>query len=406
MEILPTDADDREIISALLMQELLYLFGDTPETAALAALVFRGNERVLDTNTVPLFLESLETFGFGDTWEIFAMSHSFRHIDMPITPNVRLNLNAISQNDCKTFYRFNQDELRRIIPQLPFPHTIITPAGDKAHLIEAFCIVLRRMSSRGKIRDFNRDFGRSQGSVCRIMIYMTHLILQRVGKSVFFYPVTAEQLLRYRDAFRRMGVPECCPIVAVLDNKKQYTCKPTHNQKSQYNQFKKGHGPKHQTLDGPDGLILHQYAGDGRPGDAFIARESGLSEFWRAHPLLRDFRILSDSAFGVNTVFISMYKRRPGEAALPVNRRMMNHKLAPSRTMGVENDYCIVVASWPFVDTKKAMKMEKSPVISYWTLAVWLTNLLTCTHGYNMISNFFHCPPPALEDFMHRTLNY
>ena len=290
MEIQPTNADEREIVSALLMQELLDFFGDgSPELAVLLALLFRGNDQVLATKDAPLFLVSLEILGFDETWELFAANRSFRHVDRPIIPNVRLDLNAISQNDCLKHYRFDQDQLRMIVARLPFPEIIATPEGDKAHIIEAFCLVLRRMGAPGKMYDLHQDFGRTEGSLCRIMIYMTHLLLQRVGKSVHFYPVTLEQLIKYRDAFHQRGTSEELPIVGVLDIKKQYTCKPTHNQKSQYNRHHRAHGPKHQTLNAPDGLILHQYAGDGRPGDGLIAAESGLADYWRAHPILQHF---------------------------------------------------------------------------------------------------------------------
>lgn len=406
MEIQPTDAEDREIISALLMRELLDFFGDEPEIAMLVALLFRANERIISTETIPLFIECVEALGIHDTWEVFGICGSFRHMDMPIIPNIRLDLSAISKSDCKQFYRFDQDELRLIVPKLPFPEYIITPSGDKAHIIEAFCIVIRRLSSSSTMSTYVKDFGRSQGSLCRIMIYMTHLLLERVGSSVFFYPVTLPQILRYLEAFRRKGVPHNCPIISCLDNKKQYSCKPTHNQKSQYNRFKKGHGPKHQTLDAPDGLILHQFAGDGRPGDGYIARESGLAEFWRQHPILQEFRILADSAYGNNTVFVSLYKRRRGEAALPLNRRIFNKTMAPVRTVGVEDDYSLLVTNWVLLDHKKAMKMEKSPIIAYWTLGVWLTNLLTCTHEGNQVSEYFDCPPPTVDEFMHATLEY
>jgi hypothetical protein len=405
MDIQKTDADDREVISASLMREILdCLFAAKPEFAILVAQLFRANDRILSTDEIPLILASLETLGVDDAWEILALFGSFRHIDMPIIPNIRLDLNAISKSDCKKFYRFDQDELQKIIPLLPFPEYIVTPERDKAHLIEAFCIVIRRMSSRGTMSTYCRDFGRSQGSLCRIMIYMCHLLLGRVGSSVFFYPVTLDQMNQYRDAFICRGAPECLNIALVLDNKKQYTCKPTHNQKSQYNRYKKGHGPKHQTLDAPDGLIIHQYAGDGRPGDSFIARESRLPDFWRAHPILHVFRILTDSAYPNNTVFVGLYKRRRRELVLPFHRRLFNRTLAPVRTVGVEDDYSLIVANWPFLDNKKSMKMEKSPVIAYWTLGVWLTNLLTCAHGRNQVSNYFDCMPPPLEEFMHVTL--
>lgn len=404
MDIAQTSADDREIIAALLMRILLDLFGDEPDTTMLVTQLFRGNERILSSNTIPMFLEALAMLGIDDTCDISAIFGWHRHIDMPIIPNARLDLNSISQSDCKKWYRFDQDELRKIIPLLPFPEYIIHPEGDKVHIIEAFCIVIRRMSSRATMRNFQKEFGRSEGSLCRIMMYMTHLILERAGSSIFFYPITWSQLNRYLEAFRRRGIPDSLMIVACLDNKKQQTCKPTHNQKSQYNRFKKGHGPKHQTLHAPDGLILHEYAGDGRSGDGRIARESGLPAFWTANPMLCNYRILTDSAYANNNVFVPVFKRNPGQLELPIRKRIFNRTVTPARTVGGEDDYSLIVANWALVDNKKSMKMELSPVIAFWALAVWLTNLLTCTHGANQVSEWFDCLPPSLEEFIHATM--
>lgn len=125
---------------------------------ALVALIFQGNEQILATDSVPLLVSALETIGNNETWDVFVFSHSFRHVDRPIVPNVRLNLNIISQSDCRDHYRFDQDELRQIIPLLPFPEYIITPAGDKTHMIERG--VLSCSSKNGESR---QDEGLCQG---------------------------------------------------------------------------------------------------------------------------------------------------------------------------------------------------------------------------------------------------
>ena len=178
MDIQPTDLDNREIVSALLMREILDIFGDEPEVAVLVAQLFHANEKILSTEMIPLIIESLETLGIDDAWDVLSLFRSFRHMDMPIIPDIRLNLNSISKSECKKFYRFDQDELLSIIARLPFPDYIITPERDKAHKIEAFCVVIRRLSSHSTMSTYCKDFGRSEASLCRIMIYMSHLLLE------------------------------------------------------------------------------------------------------------------------------------------------------------------------------------------------------------------------------------
>ena len=67
----------------------------------------------------------------------------FRHMDMPIIPDIWHNLNNLSQSDCHSAFRFDHEEMKQIVGMLPFPEILITEHRDRVHLLEAFSIFCR-----------------------------------------------------------------------------------------------------------------------------------------------------------------------------------------------------------------------------------------------------------------------
>jgi hypothetical protein len=65
---------------------------------------------------------------------------------------------------------------------------------------------------------------------------------------------------------------------------------------------------KYQTLEAPDGLFLHVTGCfDGRRGDGYILRRSGLINFLRENDLFNGFFVLGNSAYPNNDVMLSIY---------------------------------------------------------------------------------------------------
>ena len=83
-------------------------------------------------------LITLMLLGLGGTKNLF------QHMDMPIIPDVCVDLNCMSQSDCRAAFRFDQEEMKRTVCLLPFPDIIITKQRDRVHLSEAYTIFCRR----------------------------------------------------------------------------------------------------------------------------------------------------------------------------------------------------------------------------------------------------------------------
>jgi nuclease HARBI1 len=411
---------DREALACAVFSSILALFMDVDKASASVAvpviclLGFRANERVIRSHDIPLVITLLEFYLDGNNNEFHighlialmlgGSKHSvFQHMDMPIIPDCRIDLNSLSQADCRAMFRFDQDEMKRVVCLLPFPEVIITDKRDKVHLLEAYAVFCRRLSYPNRWVDLHKEFGRSTSALSRIFNLFLHLIVSRVRAKVLFYPLDGHRYDEYHKCFIRKGADAELRIVAVIDAKKLMSCRPTHFQRSQYDRHKKGHGLKFQTLEGPDGLgISCIRAFDGRRGDGYIFRHSNLENFWRNHPIARNYRKLADSAYPTTDWTLSLFKRLPGRE-LPPDRQAFNATYSRMRTCG-EWGYEKVVRQWAFIDFKKQMKLELVCMEAMWHAAFWLTNVVTCLRGGNQISEYFQLSPPTLEEYLAKTL--
>jgi hypothetical protein len=237
-DIKTSGADEPEVAVSIFVHMLLCLFEDSPEAAlGIMGLLFKGNMRLLDTNSIFPLLQAINEIGMDEGWASAVRLGLFRHVDRPILPNARLDLNQLSQTDCKIKFCFNQDEIRCIVTRLPFPDVLIHPDyGDHMYLVEAFCLLLRRMVYPNRWQELEKEFGRWESTLSRMFQYLMHLILMRVMHGVLLYPVDLDCLIWYVAAFVSKGIPECLRIVAVLDAKKHNSCRPTHYQRTQYKQ--------------------------------------------------------------------------------------------------------------------------------------------------------------------------
>ena len=285
--------------------------------------------------------------------------------------------------------------------KLGFPDVIVIPEHkDRVLAVEAFCLLLRRLAYPNRWFDLKGDFGRHASSMSRIFHYVLHFILQRIKVSLLSYPLTRARLEDYANAFQRHGVPEMLRLFGVVDTKKQAVCKPSRHQRALYSGHKRVHCVKYQTLEGPDGLILHcTPCFDGRRGDGYILRKSSLVEFLQQNPLFIGYVILGDSAYPNNDVMVSVFKGRQ----LPAAAERFNSVMCPIRTC-VEWGYGKIVQYWAFVDFKKQMKIQRVRVEAMWHVAVFLTNALTCARGGNQISSYFDLSPPSIVEFLDNTM--
>jgi hypothetical protein len=59
-----------------------------------------------------------------------------------------------------------------------------------------------------------------------------------------------------------------------------------------------------------------------------------------------------------------------------------------------------VVNLWPLIDFKPKQKLLLSPLAKQYYVACFLTNLKTICDGGNIISDWFRCAPPDLDEYL------
>ena len=372
----------------------------------LATLMFSSNRRCSKHFKDRRFKRHIygycKVFGISNTVKILLLRRNFSIPYSVINPALRLNLNELNETDCKNYFRFGHSYIKTIVIHLQLPEVIIIPShADRVLVIEALCLVLRRLSYPCRWFDLQNQFGRHISSLSRIFYYTMQLIMLKVKQGVLFYNSSPQQLNAFADAFASKGVPDAIRLFSVIDVKKVTICKPIRHQRSMYSGHKKIHCLKYQTLEAPNGLILHCSVGDdGRRGDGYVLRRSGLINFLQNHPLLSLFQVLGDSAYPNIDVMISIYRGRQ----LPPASVAFNSVMCPIRT-SVEWGYEKVVRYWAFLDFKKQMKIQQSAIIPMWHLAIFLTNCLTCAKGGNQISKYFEVTPPSLDEYINNVIN-
>ena len=183
-------------------------------------------------------------------------------------------------------FRFDHFGLQQLVVHLQIPPVIIVPGHrDRVSQVEVICILLDRMAYPRKWSDLACRYNRHASALSRIFKYAMHKIIQGGMKILTAATscLTEERLQSYARAFWQKGVPTNLLIWSVIDVKKVKICRPSIGQRAQYSGHKKIHCFKFQTLQAPDGIIVHcSYSSDGRRGDGFILRESNLLNWARA----------------------------------------------------------------------------------------------------------------------------
>ncbi|ETO83777.1 hypothetical protein F444_02275 [Phytophthora nicotianae P1976] len=202
--------------------------------------------------------------------------------------------------------------------------------------VPGLCLLLERLSYPRSYSDMQIRYDRFKPALCRMTTYMIHLVLGASKSQIMFSQTTTpDRLQSYAQAFWRRGVPQQLRVWSIVDVKKVANCRPTHDQEAQFSGHKKYHCFKYQTLEGPDGLVLHCYRSeDGRRGDGYILLSSNLLPFLNANEDIMEnqYLVFGDSAYPNNNGMLTMFRGRN----LPPWAAAFNKRMAQGRD--IQND--------------------------------------------------------------------
>jgi hypothetical protein len=171
-------------------------------------------------------------------------------------------------------------------------------------------------------------------------------------------------------------------------------------QRAYYNGWKSIHGLKHQTIDNAMGMTMDVYGPTSvRRNDLTLYRLSGINE--RIGRLSAneeyDYCVFGDSAYGVDTHFRSYIKNSCTSLQKQWNRSMTSVRIS------IEWNYMATASLWPYVGSKRKLKILQSTRISrIYITATLLRNFHSCLYG-NETSKYFGYVFP--EDFLETYIN-
>ncbi len=89
---------------------------------------------------------------------------------------------------------------------------------------------------------------------------------------------------------------------------------------------------------------------------------------------------------------------------LITNAQKSFNKCMSSQRSSVEQVFGHILQQWSFNCHRLGLLQGNSPVASFYLISVFLTNVLRCLRGGNLISTRFSCPPPSISDYLRRKI--
>ncbi|RPB27956.1 hypothetical protein L211DRAFT_772066, partial [Terfezia boudieri ATCC MYA-4762] len=225
-----------------------------------------------------------------------------------------LNLDELSNEAWRTYFRFTQQEVERLVVVLQIPHPI---KGRNRILQDArtgLCMLLARLAYPNRLSDLALKFGWRVERVSEItntlldfMVYKWKFLLD--FNHHFFTP---ERLSAYAKAIHDKNQCPLSTCWGFIDGTIRQIARLLHYQRTCYNGWKRKHCLKYHAVVAPDGLIAHLFGPvEGRRNDAHLWQESGIQRYLEQYSHTTNdipLQIYGDPAYGISRHLLSPYQ--------------------------------------------------------------------------------------------------
>ena len=344
----------------------------------------RRKKRVLLTNTCAF----VAAWFFSKSLKSQRASPSFQ----PVRDIFSLPLNIQMK-----IFRFSIPEIGYLTRLLHIPDPYVSANRHRLPAISALALVLCRLSGTRSNLDIGLFFGYSESYVSFIVNeILNHIIMSCGNLAQFNVDLIKENASRYAEAiFRRCPLNNCIGFVDCTNRK---ICRPLIYQRLWYSGHKHFHAIKFQSWVLPDGIIAMIFGPyGGRVHDLKLWDESGLEVFMEEDDILRPYLLFGDQGYKNEKHLMCPFPGDPQfltEAENAFNQYMLEPRLA------VEWGFMRVTQLWQAFHRPAYLRVEGMPVGQMYVVAVLLTNLRTCMHGRNIISDYFDLQPPSCEQYL------
>lgn len=322
-----------------------------------------------------------------------------KNIDLPYWAYDKFELENLTDDECKTEFRFLKNDIYQLANLLRIPEKVSTYNRIKVSGIEALCIFLKRFAYPCRYSDIMPRFGRPIPQLSMISNQiMDHIYgnFKNLLQDLNHPWLSPNHLQSYANAVYNKGSPldNCWGFI---DGTVQAICRPNKNQRVVYNGHKRVHGIKFQSVVTPDGMIASLFGPyEGRKHDSGMLNESTLLQQLQQHSYGRfgnSLCIYGDPAYPLRVQLQAPF-RGP---ALTRNQVLYNKAMSKVR-IAVEWVFGDIVNYFAFLDFKKDLKIGLSAVGKMYVSCAIIRNAHTCLYK-STTSDYFNCDPPTLQQY-------
>lgn len=321
-----------------------------------------------------------------------------KNLDYPYWKYQPFDLNLLSDDECRTYFRFYRNDVYLLNEKLHIPEEITCYNGSVFSGLEAFCALLKRFAYPCRYADMVPIFGRPVPELSLMSNYMVDYLYNTYETLLhtFNQPWLApRQLEIFAAAISNKGAPldHCWGFI---DGTVRPVCRPGRNQRVLYNGHKRVHAIKFQSIVAPNGMIANLYGPvEGRRHDSGMLAMSELLQQLQLHsrsPNGNPLCVYGDPAYPLRVQLQGPFKGNLNQQQKDYNKAMSQVRTSVEWVFGDISKY------FAFIDFKKNLKIQLSAVGKMYITCALLTNAHTCLYK-SMTSTYFGIEPPHLEDY-------
>ncbi|KAH6937489.1 hypothetical protein HPB50_000756 [Hyalomma asiaticum] len=176
----------------------------------------------------------------------------------PLSVHGYLDIDKMDSGQFRTYFRFEQNDVRRLKSALLLPDVLRTPQGVSIPGDEALCLTLRRLAYPNRLRELEPLFGRHYSVISSATnAVLAHIessfgyLLRDVNNHVW---LDLPKLEVFSQAVHSKGAPlhNCWGFI---DGTARAICRPSTDQKAFFSGHKRFHALKYQSIMRPNGII-------------------------------------------------------------------------------------------------------------------------------------------------------